>query len=521
MALIGYFSVYFGLAPDGFSGGVQPMGVSEMTALRLRSRFAIGFIACGLALAWIEPAAPAGGGDGQEAVPAADCGPGSRPETGVQGQVPRVDRDSGRSRQGYQCNLELVGQYQGSGAGVVSARYGNCVYMGSFGSSIPTAQRGVQVVDVSDPGEPRHVRTLTSPAMAAGTWETLKVNEARGLLAAVGTTADVGPLLFDVYDVGADCTDPVLLNGVGGRNISAPIGVLGHEGNFSPDGHTYYATSTVGGWVTAIGLDDPGRPKILFSGSAGSGNHGLSISADGNRMYGVTTRPAGVQILDVSDIKARKPFPQMREIGAVTWDDGLITQHTIPITSDGDPYVVAVDEAASGSVRIIDIADETAPHVIQNIRLEINLAENTHQRAEDTGGDGLFGYEAHYCNVDRQTDPTALACGFIQSGVRVFDISDLLAPREIAYFNPPAVGGGFENWMKLPNSPHTGAVLFPQVFDPASITLGGLIDAVEPDMNTDWCVSPPWFAGANRLWVTCSDNGVMALEFSNDAYREP
>lgn len=504
-----------------------------MTVQGLRSRLAIALAVCGFAaLLPAVPSGPASAQAGQEAVPAADCGPGSRPETGVQGQVPRADRDSGRSRQGYQCNLELVGKYQGSGAGVVSARYGDCVYMGSFGTSLLTGlltgDTGVQVVDVSDPAAPRHVRTLKSPAMAVGTWETLKVNEERGLLVAVGTTALVGPLLFDVYDLDPDCTNPKLLNGVGDSGkLSAPNAVLGHEGNFSPDGRTYYATSGPGGWVTAIDLDDPERPKVLYSSTVGlAGNHGLSVSADGNRMYGVSLAPAGVQILDVSDIQARKSFPQVRQVGAVTWDDGLFTQHTIPITSGGHPYLIAVDEAGSGSIRIVDIADETAPAVVHNLRLEINLAENANLRARDTGGDGLFGYEAHYCNVDRQTDPTALACGFIQSGIRVFDISDLLAPREIAYYNPPAVGRGgllnlVPNLLKLSNSPHTVAVLAPSVLDPASISLGGLIDTVRLEMNTDWCTSPPWFVGSDQLWVTCSDNGVMTLDLTNDVYQAP
>lgn len=33
-------------------------------------------------------------------------------------------------------------------------------------------------------------------------------------------------------------------------------------------------------------------------------------------------------------------------------------------------------------------------------------------------------------------DPTVLACSSRASGVRVFDIANLLAPRETAYFNP-------------------------------------------------------------------------------------
>ncbi len=36
------------------------------------------------------------------AVAPANCGPGSRPETGLQGQVPVADRVSGRSKSGYQ-----------------------------------------------------------------------------------------------------------------------------------------------------------------------------------------------------------------------------------------------------------------------------------------------------------------------------------------------------------------------------------------------------------------------------------
>ncbi|HVW34490.1 MAG TPA: hypothetical protein VHL53_18295, partial [Acidimicrobiia bacterium] len=32
------------------------------------------------------------------------CTPGDRPETGIQGEVPVADRQSGRSREGYNCN---------------------------------------------------------------------------------------------------------------------------------------------------------------------------------------------------------------------------------------------------------------------------------------------------------------------------------------------------------------------------------------------------------------------------------
>src|ERR1043165_3064159 len=45
------------------------------------------------------------------ATPKAVCGPGSRPETGLQGRVSPEDHASGRAAQGFTSNLELVGLY--------------------------------------------------------------------------------------------------------------------------------------------------------------------------------------------------------------------------------------------------------------------------------------------------------------------------------------------------------------------------------------------------------------------------
>src|ERR1700682_4557163 len=45
-------------------------------------------------------------------VPKAKCGAKDRVETALQGQTSIADRQSGASEQAYNCNLELVGQYQ-------------------------------------------------------------------------------------------------------------------------------------------------------------------------------------------------------------------------------------------------------------------------------------------------------------------------------------------------------------------------------------------------------------------------
>jgi hypothetical protein len=49
-------------------------------------------------------------------VPKAQCGPSDRIEGGLQGQTTSQERASGDSERGYNCNLELVGQFRGEGA---------------------------------------------------------------------------------------------------------------------------------------------------------------------------------------------------------------------------------------------------------------------------------------------------------------------------------------------------------------------------------------------------------------------
>lgn len=462
------------------------------------------------------PPVPSGAAGPAGPVAPADCGPGSSPETGVQGQVPEVDRDSGRSAQGYWCNLELVGQFQGKGAGVVSPTYQHCSYTGTFTGSLVGGPRGVDVLDVSNPAKPRPVTTLTSPAMSTVTWETLKVHEGRGLLAAVGVPAfpGEGVATFDIYDISQDCTKPRLLNRVAGSNLTPPLPILGsHEGDFSPDGNTYWASGAYNGALTAIDVSDPTDPEVVWGGASGLNNHGLSVSEDGNTLYAVSLVPAGIHILDVSDVQARKQFPSVRSISELTWDDGQLTQHTIPFTSGSTQYLMVVDEGNNGGVRLINIDDPAKPFIAKRYTLEIGLPENLPLRQQDVGGNGAFGYNSHYCALNGKINPTAMACGYFHSGIRIFDIRNPLAPREIAYFNPPAQIG--KTLADLPNSTHAFVVNSPPLLSSESLTPQNLADSVvEPDMTADWCMSPPQFRNG-QIWVTCNDAGFMILKFTN------
>lgn len=414
----------------------------------------------------------------------------------------------------------LVGQYQGEGASWVNPSTGHCAYLStSFLGALGKQSPGVQVVDASDPTRPILAGNLMTPAMAIGPWESLKVNEARQLLGAVAVGPIVAGAFFDVYDIGRDCTQPTHLNGIAGTPLELPANLVGHEGNWSPDGKTYWATGLIGGSITAIDVDDPTRPRIIYAGIAALPvNHGAEFSDDGNRMYLSSIFPAGVLILDVSDIQSRKPVPMIRQVGKLTWNPQGAGQHAFQIRYGQRPFLVAADEFASEGVRIIDISDESAPKEVSHIQLEIQREEHKELRELDTAGNGLFGYDAHYCDVDRRDNPTALACGFFQSGIRVFDIRDPAGPSEIAYFNPPAQSGKRSS---IPGSEHAGGYgLLPTLLPTANslsnyvLNLGQLSDA---NLSADWCSSPPRFVG-DQLWVTCQDNGFMVLRFTNGVY---
>ena len=163
---------------------------------------------------------------------------------------------------------------------------------------------------------------------------------------------------------------------------------------------------------------------------------------------------AGLKILDVSEVQRRVPNPTVTLVGQLSWDNVSIPQTAIPVTIGGHSYLVEIDEfarnaytgydpsAAVGAARIIDIANDVKPRVVSKIRLEVNMATNRAAIKDDPGANtGLGGYTGHYCAVPQRAEPGIVACSFILSGLRVFDIRDPLHPKEIAYFNHPPVGG--------------------------------------------------------------------------------
>jgi hypothetical protein len=385
------------------------------------------------------------------ATPRAKCGPGAQPEPGIQGRVP-----AGAADKGLWCNATLV-SHQGTSGGFKVLRYidaggRECAFYDTA-LLFPTnainqagPSLGVAVLDMSDPAHPLQTDTLTEPPMLSP-HESVSLNPKRGLIAAVLGNPSTYPGLVSIYDAHQDCRHPVLQS-------TALVARFGHESGFSPDGNTFWATGTALKAITAIDVTDPKAPHPIWHGNVQS--HGMSLSEDGNRAYIADSSTGEMLTLDTSEIQARKPDPQAREISRLTWELASIPQNAIPFTRDGKPYILEFDEYtaglrgdndAVGAARIIDISDEKQPQVVANLRLQVNQREDHHAANGDPGAQSpVQGYAAHYCNIPTRVDPQIVACSFITSGLRVFDISDLTAPKEIAYYVAPtqaAIENGF------------------------------------------------------------------------------
>ena len=227
---------------------------------------------------------------------------------------------------------------------------------------------------------------------------------------------------------------------------SLPVGLLGHESGFAPDGKTFYATSLATGNVTAVDLTNPKLPVILWVGPVQlaraddqrgrqprlRGRHERPDHPRRERGAGAQAEPAGArgepaQLGHAHDPAGGGPRDDRRQ--PVPRGDRRVLDRA------GRRAVTTGGRQPGGAGRIIDISDEKAPKVVSDIRLEVNQPENRAEIAGDPGANNaLQGYAGHYCSVPQRVDPGIVACSFIASGLRVFDIRDPYHPKEIAYF---------------------------------------------------------------------------------------
>lgn len=440
-------------------------------------------------------------------VPQAQCDSDSQPlDNGVQGRVTLADMQSAQAAKGWTCNLKVVSQFSTPGGFRVwsytdpqghTCAYYDTSFAGGTTAAISLAggpTPGVVVLDMSDPAHPAQTAQLIDSLAMLIPHESLNLNARRGLLAAdVGNAATL-PGEMAIYDIASDCRHPQLKG-------QLPT-ITGHESGFSPDGNTFWVAGGFG-YITAVDVRDPSNPKEVWRGTYNS--HGLNLSDDGNTLYHTDTISGNFGLIDVSQVQARASNPQVHDISRVSWSTATIPQNSSPFTNNGHHYLLEFEEFAfrfnpvtlqdsPGAARILNIDDPAHPSVVSNIRLAVNM-QDQHRAADldpyPLANNSALGYAFHYCAIPSEDSPQIAACSTMNSGLRVFNISDPANPREVAYYIAP------------PNA-------------------GSLTGSVVPGLlSGDLAFSQPAFNPAQRqIWYTDAVSGFYALQLSPQAWPQ-
>jgi hypothetical protein len=271
-----------------------------------------------------------------------------------------AERFSAKAFEGYHCNLEPVGKFDGEGAYNSMAVLDSCGYFSTVGNPAQH-HRGVVVVDASDRWRLRALAYLDSPAMARPN-ESLDAHPGRKLLGAV------------------ECPPAVSCTATARTSKR-------HAGRFSPDGRTYYATSwdsrpsDLNGLV-AIDVTDPAKPTVTYRWRA----------------------PKDVPPHDI----AQAPVPVMIKgrpyIMSSDWSGpgGGGGQATRAACAQGVPPF--------GFARFTDISDERNPKLVSKILLQVNDPANCTQVLTDLAPQS--DYSAYPCLPDDPQNATMVACGW-------------------------------------------------------------------------------------------------------------
>jgi hypothetical protein len=313
---------------------------------------------------------------------------------------------------------------------------------------------GLNIVEVTDPANPRFVRFLPGPA---NTW-TLQVQIAEGRMITSHERISPGwgdipgqPFGegFEIWDL-ADPENPEKLG-------HYKTGGGGTHRNYYDGGRYVYATSLVEGYdghiLQIVDIADPANPievsrwwregQWLAGGEKGVPNgtllHGGAY-VRGDRAY-LPYSAGGFIILDISD----KTRPRMvSDLPFSPPFQSFIAVHTALPLSRRELVIVnseAIKENCDeplGYAGIVDIKDEANPRLISLFPLPKPPEDAPYKNFCEKGG--RFGpHNQHQWQYQPilMEDEDLCYLTYFNAGLRVFDISDERLPREVGYFIPP------------------------------------------------------------------------------------
>jgi hypothetical protein len=417
------------------------------------------------------------------------CGPGDLPETGLQGDVPMADQRSGRAEQGYNCGLALVAREVLDAEGrdplgnANMAWASHCAYVSGPGTVFGPAEYeaaddrgGVAVVDVSNPSDPEHVRTLKGSAGQTLVSETIYAVDAPGRSILVtgqyGNFGSGGKKPMEVFDVTGDkCVNPQHLGTViwpenihnltisgNGRYVFAtqPTQVVDISPMFDGKPHVYLGNLDdvmhypLVGVSPVANLDDP--VPALSREPATYASHQVWTTFDGTRLYIAGQLPMFevFTIIDITSWLQRNADGTPKGMPIVrSQRNGRGHSVTKASIAGKGQWVMHAEESVFGAAfgcapsalnpfagpaepSFSDVTDVDSPTMhVGRFRLEINRPENC--AAQLASG---VQASVHYHEFDREDGARFAILSMQNAGIRVVDVRDPAHPREVAYFNP-------------------------------------------------------------------------------------
>lgn len=321
------------------------------------------------------------------------------------------------------------------------------LYLGHFWHS------GWSIVDVTDPEDPQLVTFVDGPP---DTW-TLQVQLADGLFVAglepprpgwgrtVSDATEEGVLLFDVD--GAKAMAPELL----GHYATGGSGT--HRNHYAGGRYAFLAASPegfVGQILVIVDVSDPGSPREVSrwwwpgqhvaAGETPEHHHYFHGPAyvDGTKAY-LGYGGVGMVILDISDIT----HPTL--VSTVSFGDfgSTLGCHSAVPLQGRDLVVVnseAIKEGAEESLNyavVVDVADPVAPRIASWLPTPRPRDGLPYSNYFDKGG--RFGphNQHHHQGQDHLWNPGRhVVMTYFNAGIRIYDLADPLAPREVGCFVP-------------------------------------------------------------------------------------
>lgn len=344
-------------------------------------------------------------------------------------------------------NLRLVGHsdLDGMGDGMGITVKDGYAFFGHQGGG------GTSIVDVRDPREPKVVNRLpTAPNTHSHkvqiVGDIMLINREQMQPSMGGDTQKQWMAGVSVFDV-SDPIDPreIAFWSCGGRGV--------HRMTYWEEPYAYMTAGSSqceNQIMVIVDLSDPTRPvevgRWWFPGQRNDEQHLRTWPADrivkchhgiprGDRLY-CGWWDAGMVILDIVDPRSPGLVSHLNldEVDGPSRN----THSTCPIP--GLDALVVTDECNRNDCegiefhsRIVDISDEKNPRVIARFPVP---------EGDFCARGGRFGpHNVHEPRPGSFADPDIVFMTYFNAGLRVFDISDLTNPVEIAYHTPPAPPG--------------------------------------------------------------------------------